>query len=76
MNIFIRLFQAQTFSIEVEPTDTIHDVMKKIEEKEGIKVAHQRLVYGQKQLAKEDTLEAFQIDQDSTLHLAIRVPGG
>ena len=47
-----------------------------IEEKEGIPVKHQRLIYCGKQLQDENTLSSYDIGKDSTLHLTSRLKGG
>jgi hypothetical protein len=61
--------------LEVDSTDRIHDLKAKIQDREGIPVTEQRLVYGGKHLQDEYTLQDYSITRDSTIHLVLRVLG-
>ncbi|KAI1264132.1 ubiquitin-like protein [Xylariaceae sp. FL1019] len=50
MMIKVRTLTGKLIEFDVEPTDTIEDVKKRVEEKEGILPAQQRLIYAGKQM--------------------------
>ena len=76
MQIFVKTQNGKNMAIDVEPEDTVGKLKEKIQEKEEVPVDQQRLVYGGKQLDDEATLQSYDIKNESTIHLVLRLKGG
>ncbi|XP_021984448.1 polyubiquitin-C isoform X1 [Helianthus annuus] len=67
MQIFINLSTGKTITLEVKPSDTIHNVKAKIFDKETHLPSDLRLNYNGKFLADAPTLADYNIKRESTL---------
>ena len=72
--LFVKTLTGKTITLNgISSSDTILSVKTRVQEKEGIPPAQQRLIYAGQQLADEKTLAECGIQRESTLQLLLRL---
>jgi hypothetical protein len=76
MQIFIKNLSGKTLTFNVSEEDTIEFIKQSIEDKDHIPIDQQRLLFAGSQLEDDNTLSDYNILNESTLHLVLRLRGG
>ena len=76
MQIFMKMLNGSTKTFECFSFTTVETLKLRVQEKEGIPPDQQRLKFQEKQLDdNERTMEDYNIEKESTLHLLLRLRG-
>jgi hypothetical protein len=76
MQIFIKLLDGKTKTIEIRQDDSVELLMERVKEIIGMPLKYQRLLYGGKQLDPDRFLSDYGVTPESTIHLVARLLGG
>lgn len=75
-NIFVKSLAGDIIFVEANEIDKIHSVKTKIYEREGIPIDQQSITFSGKHLENDRTLQDYDVRNESTLHLMLRLRGG
>lgn len=77
MQIFVRTLTGESITLDVQSTDKIDDVKRKIYDKRGApRPDQQSLMLGGKYLSEDHTLGDYSAAPGSTIFVTARIPGG
>ena len=75
-HVYVRTLRGKSIAIDVNDGDTIKSVKDKITDIEGIPADQMRLVFNGKQMEDGNTIQDYGIQDDSSIHLVLRLRGG
>ena len=77
MQIFVKAISGQAITLDVESSDLIRNIKRKIKAKLGMLIKSQRLMFAGSELYNDSlTLADYSIQKGSTLHVVLRLRGG
>jgi len=71
--IFVRTLAGAAYSFDVALDQSVEDLKRVISDSQGIPVEQQRLIFAGRQLEDGHTLGEYNIQNESTLHLILRM---
>lgn len=75
--IFVKTLTGKSLTVDVHLyKSSVRDVMEIVQDREGLPIHEQRLIYGSKQLDAERLLSDYGVQRESIIQLVMRLRGG
>ena len=71
MQLFVKTVTGRTITLEVEASDSVRVVKTKIEDKEGVPIHKQRLIFAGQIMSDEKSLSHYNVQRESCIHLVV-----
>lgn len=75
MLIKVRTLTGKELEFDIDPNDTIGRIKERVEEKEGIPPAQQRLIFGGRPIPDDKTAKDSRLEPGTVLHLVLSLRG-
>ncbi|KAI4976710.1 hypothetical protein ZWY2020_050317 [Hordeum vulgare] len=75
LSIKVKTLAGKDIEIDIEPTDMVDRIKEHVEEKEGIPLVQQRLMFGGKQITDDKTAPDYKIKVGDVLRLIVALTG-
>jgi ubiquitin len=76
IQVFVKTLTGIIITLDMEITDTVAMMKQRIQDKQGVPIDQQRLIYCAKQLQDTRSLSDYNIRHLSSIHLILRMRGG
>ncbi|XP_069068799.1 2'-5'-oligoadenylate synthase-like protein [Pleurodeles waltl] len=76
INLFVRNTDGRTYTFQIQTHITVGDLKKKIQERLNVPAPQQRLTYSDRELEDHNPLKYYNIKNESTIFLLLRLRGG
>ncbi|ORY70598.1 ubiquitin-related domain-containing protein, partial [Leucosporidium creatinivorum] len=76
LQLYVKTMTGKTITLAVASANTVNDLKIKIQEKEGIPLDQQRLIFLGKAMEESRTLADYSLQKESTVHLILSLRGG